>query len=161
MTPRTCKDCGNQISTEEEVCPNCGAPLEKGSVWYLQRWYLKLVGVIVILLGITFAVLMRADNAEIKSVPSENAVHGEIQKTIGAIRVMNLDPFAWPHVIIFLNGTTNYYYGYDKTVEPGETITIEVVKFGNREGVRFNPREVDIEEVWLKVEGYDLPCYEF
>ena len=45
MSLKKCKECGQQISSEAEKCPHCGAKLRR-SAWRLMRWPVSVLGAV-------------------------------------------------------------------------------------------------------------------
>lgn len=68
MAMTTCKECGNQVSSQARACPHCGAvaPAKKKARGGVGKWLL-----IVFAIGVVVAVLPKKDKVAASSLPSK------------------------------------------------------------------------------------------
>lgn len=67
--------------------------------------------------------------------------------------ITNTGSQPWPTTRIELNGPEGFVYNYDRIIIPSRTLTIRFDDF-EREGTRFNFKEMDLEGVRVEVPGF-------
>lgn len=92
----------------------------------------------------------------------DRTIRASIQTSTTEIRITNLTSNQWTGVDIYLNGMPPFSKRYQGvSIEPGNTRTLDLNSFADRNGKRFNPYAEKVVEVWIGggAEHYDYTSF--
>lgn len=154
---RFCGSCGQENLVQHQFCASCGKPLDetvqaqpattKGSrkhpelpLW--QRVFCLLC------LGLTgwmlYATMPKSAprHSAVKPAPTFLDLQASVKMGGGQFVITNQDSFDWTNVELEINDPGLFKEGYVQKISrlvAGETYTVGVMQFANKNGMRFNP----------------------
>ena len=162
-----CPECGKSISTSAVACPHCGAPSktapQRGTPVEppKKKTYgcgsLFALGVIaIVVIGVVNTAIDSGKPPPAKSGNAGRRVNVGIEISSMAVRLTNNGSPDWTQAEVYLNGMPPFTFKATATAPPvGQSITIPLVQFVDRDGNRFNPLTKAVTSVWVGGSGYD------
>jgi hypothetical protein len=155
MTRITCSKCRGEISSPAaRLCPFCGAPFTR------TNRPIQIIGIGVAIV-IILAIVVGRDHLN-QGTGTKLAVKTQAALTDSSVIIYNLDDFAWPSVMVYLNGTPldGYRAGPYGPIAAKDQFSIPFGEFV-RGDLRFNARERKVQQLIVHVDGYDAPILGF
>lgn len=150
MALEPCRECGTEVSTEAETCPNCGTPNPTAKPQdkadkkkRVGIGCLVLAGLLVLMVILVPAGDGSGDGNGDTEEPSSDYVDldGAVRFTGTQFILTNSDSFAWTDCTLDVNGGVirSGYTLHAPRIEPGETYAVGAMQFAKSGGERFNP----------------------
>jgi ribosomal protein L40E len=145
MALQPCRECGTEVSTEAEKCPQCGTPrptadLKKEKATQ-TKGALGCLAMFALFFVMIFAMCPGGSDSPSPAAPAHVDLDGAVRFTGTQFVLTNNDDFAWTDCVMAVNGGA-FRAGYTlkaPRVEAGETYTVGAMQFAKRDGERFNP----------------------
>ncbi|MDD5520846.1 MAG: hypothetical protein PHI84_08525 [Kiritimatiellae bacterium] len=144
-----CHECKTEVSSKATSCPKCGAPVKRSSSG---------IGcLVIIILSVAIIYGLYTQETENASKPHKTMMI-EVASGNHEITIKNTGSpdIAACAITVYLNGTPPFTYAATFTAPSvGESVSIPLSSFINKDGKRFNPISYAVTEAWVGGSGYD------
>lgn len=93
---------------------------------------------------------------------SRGAPSATVSHTRYSVTIENTNTRDWSHAELYVNGRPPSAFKATVTAPSlGQSTTIHLSDFVDRDGNRFDPEKKAVTEVWVGGSGYDFACFKF
>ncbi|HEV2350832.1 MAG TPA: hypothetical protein VG028_13405 [Terriglobia bacterium] len=95
-------------------------------------------------------------------VPQHKLADADIQVGSYELEIANADTNDWPPLIIYLNGSPPWaFHATIPSLAAGQKINVSLRSFAKDDGLRFDPSNYKVTELWIGGGSYDFRKYGF